>query len=257
MSRVNEGLRQTWELFKQDHDLDLRNQLIQSYLPLVRNTAERLRAKLPNEVEYDDLFSAGVFGLLEAIEAFDMDRQVKFETYCLPRIRGAILDELRSWDWVPRLVRTRYNRMRELRKRMMSKLGRHPTDEEMAQVMSLPVEKYRELVQSTPAFNTISLSRTWPDADSNTVVEQGDLIEDRRAVAPDDRLNREDLRTLISRGLNSKERLVIILYYYEEMTMKEIGEVLGLSESRISQMHAAVLTRMKKLLAERQGEFVS
>ena len=257
MAESDEGLRQTWARFKKDHDLELRNELIQSYLPLVRNTAERLHAKLPNEVEYDDLFSAGVFGLVEAIEAFDTDRQVKFETYCLPRIRGAILDELRSWDWVPRLVRTRYNRMRELRKRLVSKLGRPPTDEEMAQSMSLPVEKYQELLHAAPAFNTISLSRSWQDATSNAVVEEADLIEDQRAVAPEERLGREDLRSLISKGLSKKERLVTILYYYEEMTMKEIGEVLGLSESRISQMHAGVLARLKKLLADRRSEFVS
>jgi RNA polymerase sigma factor for flagellar operon FliA len=175
----------------------------------------------------------------------------------MPRIRGAILDELRSWDWVPRLVRTRYNRMRELRKRLMSELGRKPTDEEMARAMSLPVAKYRELASSTPAFSTVSLSRTWEDDDSNSVVEEADLIQDRRTAAPDEQLSREDLRQLISKGLGEKERLVIVLYYYEEMTMKEIGRVLGLSESRISQMHAGVLLRLKKLLAERRGEFVA
>jgi RNA polymerase sigma factor for flagellar operon FliA len=254
---ANEGLRETWLRFKQDRELDLRNQLIQAYLPLVQSTAERLCAKLPNEVEFDDLFSAGVFGLVEAIEAFDMDRQVKFETYCMPRIRGAILDELRSWDWVPRLVRTRYNRMREIRKRLMSKSGRRPTDEEMAQAMKLPLEKYRELAQSTPAFSTISLSRGWQDTDSTSTLEEVDLIEDPRALAPEETLTREDLCHLITKGLNHKERLVIILYYYEDLTMKEIGEVLGLSESRISQMHAAVLDRLKKLLADRRAEFVS
>jgi len=257
MAEYDEGLRGTWTRFRENRDLDLRNRLVQAYLPLVQSTAERLHAKLPSEVQFDDLFSAGVFGLVEAIEAFDVDRQVKFETYCLPRIRGAILDELRSWDWVPRLVRTRYNRMRELRKRLMSELGRKPTDDEMARVMDLPVAKYRELASSTPAFSTVSLSRTWEDDDSNTVVEESDLIQDRRAVAPDERLTHEDLRQLVSKGMNEKERLVIILYYYEEMTMKEIGRVLGLSESRISQMHASVLLRLKKLLADRRGEFAA
>ena len=255
MAERRDGPMHTWVRFKEDRDLGLRNELVQFYLPLVQRAAERLHARLPNEVEFDALFSAGVFGLVEAIEAFDMGRQVKFETYCLPRIRGAILDELRSWDWVPRLVRTRYNRMRELRKRLMSGLGRKPTDEEMAKAMKLPVDKYCELVSSTPAFNTISLSRTWQDSDSNSTVEEVDLIQDRRAIAPEERLGREDLRTLISKGLNEKERLVITLYYYEEMTMKGIGEILGLSESRISQMHAAVLSRLKKLLAERRTEF--
>jgi len=257
MARLNEGLRETWLRFKEDRALGLRNQLIQAYLPLVRSTAERLHAKLPDEVEFDDLFSAGVFGLVEAIEAFDMDRQVKFETYCMPRIRGAILDELRSWDWVPRLVRTRYNQMRELRKRLRSKLGRMPIDEEMAQAMKLPVEKYRELAQSTPAFSTISLSRSWQDTDSNSTLEEVDLIQDRRAVAPEEMLTREDLRHLITKGLSRKERLVVVLYYYEDLTMKEIGQVLGLSESRISQMHAAVLDRLRSLLADRRAEFVS
>jgi RNA polymerase sigma factor for flagellar operon FliA len=257
MAEFDDGLRDAWARFRENRDLELRNQLVQAYLPLVQNTAERLHARLPSEVEFDDLFSAGVFGLVEAVEAFDVDRQVKFETYCLPRIRGAILDELRSWDWVPRLVRTRYNRMRELRKRLMSELGRKPTDDEMARAMGMPVAKYRELSSSTPAFSTVSLSRTWEDDDSNSVVEEADLIQDRRAVAPDERLGREDLRELISKGLGQKERLVIILYYYEEMTMKEIGRVLGLSESRISQMHAGVLLRLKKLLAERRGEFAA
>jgi RNA polymerase sigma factor for flagellar operon FliA len=257
MVEYDDGLRGAWARFRESRDLELRNQLVQAYLPLVQNTAERLHAKLPSEVEFDDLFSAGVFGLVEAVEAFDVDRQVKFETYCLPRIRGAILDELRSWDWVPRLVRTRYNRMRELRKRLIGELGRKPTDDEMARAMGLSVAKYHELASSTPAFSTISLSRTWEDEDSNSVVEEADLIQDRRATAPDERLGREDLRQLISKGLGQKERLVIILYYYEEMTMKEIGRVLGLSESRISQMHAGVLLRLKKLLAERRAEFAA
>lgn len=256
MTERNGGpLKQTWLRFKENRDLSLRNQLVQAYLPLVHHTAERLHARLPREVEFDDLFSAGVFGLLEAIEAYDLDRQVKFETYCLPRIRGAILDELRSWDWVPRLVRTYYNRMRDRREGLMSKLGRTPTDEEMAQAMKLPVEKYRELARSTPAFSTISLSRTWQSADSNSTVTEVDLIEDRRATAPEERLGREDLRILVSKGLSQRERLVVILYYYEEMTMKEIGRMLGLSESRISQMHAGVLARLRKLLAERRAEF--
>jgi len=257
MARLDDGLRQTWMEFKESRDLAMRNALVQAYLPLVRNTAERLHAKLPNEVEYDDLFSAGVFGLVEAIEAFDLQRQVKFETYCLPRIRGAILDELRSWDWVPRLVRNRYNRMRELYKNLESRIGRRPTDREMAKAMGMPLEEYLELSGSSPAFSTVSLSRSWEDPDSNSTVEKGEFIEDRRTAPPEEKLNREDLRHLVAKGLSRKERLVVILYYYEEMTMKQIGQILGLSESRISQMHASVISRLQKLLADRRAEFVA
>ncbi len=252
--RVNTG--EVWQRFKSSGDRTLRNILMESYLPIVRYNAERIGAKLPDEIENDDLMSAGIFGLMDAIEAFDLARGVKFETYCAPRIRGAILDELRSMDWVPRLVRSRAHKLERVARHLEASLGRSPNQAEIAEFLDLPRAAFDKLSRDATAVTQISLSRKYSETDSNKEVCEIDVIEDKRGKNPVAEIHRKDLKELITRGLTRAERLILILYYYEEMTMKEIGMTLDLSESRVSQMHSAVLTRLKEQLELRRKELI-
>jgi len=234
-----------WREYKRSGSQSIRNELMERFLPIVKYNAERIAAKLPDEVEYDDLISAGIFGLMDAIDAFDLQRGVKFETYCAPRIRGAILDELRSMDWVPRLVRSRANRLERASREMEATLGRKPTMTEIGQHLKLPQPEFDKLIRDATAVAQISLSRKHSETDSNKDVCEIDVIEDRHGRDP------------MTRGLTRAERLILILYYYEEMTMKEIGLTLDLSESRVSQMHSAILKRLKEQLEARRKELTN
>src|SRR5580765_5332676 len=157
MAETAESIRIVWRRYRESRDGLLRNQLMEFYLPLVRYTADRISAKLPSEVDVDDLVSAGIFGLLDAIEAFDLERGVKFETYCAPRIRGAILDELRSMDWVPRLVRSRAHKMESATKQLEVELGRTPTNEEIARRLKIPMNEFEKIAKDASAVGVVSL----------------------------------------------------------------------------------------------------
>src|SRR3954453_6995821 len=158
---------EVWKQFKADpENQELRNALVEQYLPLVKYNGERIWARLPDGVELDDLVSAGVFGLMDAIDAFDMSRGVKFETYCVPRIRGAMLDELRTMDWVPRLVRSKASKLNEATKYLEAKLGRHPTEAELSAHMQLSVEDLEKMMTEASAVNLISLNKKWYETDS-------------------------------------------------------------------------------------------
>lgn len=234
---------------------ELRNQLVERYLPLVKYNAERIWQRLPDGVDLDDLISAGIFGLMDAIEAFDLERGVKFETYCVPRIRGAMLDELRTMDWVPRLVRSKASKLEETRKAMEAFLGRPPTPHEMSEKLAIPLEEYYKLLAEATAVSQVSLNKKWYETDSYKDVREIDILEDKKAEDPTHRLQNRDLMRLVTRGLNRNERLIIILYYYEDMTMKEIGQTLDLSESRVSQMHSSIVARLQAQLSQRRPEF--
>ena len=249
-------LSRLWREFKKSGDRSLRNVLMEEFLPIVKYNAERIGAKLPDEVENDDLISAGIFGLMDAIDAFDLGRGVKFETYCAPRIRGAILDELRSMDWVPRLVRSRANKLERVSRELESTLGRSPTEGEIAYRLNLPSGEFEKLVRDATAVTQVSLSRKYSETDSNKEVFEIDVIEDKRGKDPVTEIQKKDLKDLITRGLTRAERLILILYYYEEMTMKEIGATLDLSESRVSQMHSSILKRLKDQLDARRKELI-
>ncbi len=232
----------------------LRNVLMEHYLHLVRYNAERIHQKLPDEVELDDLMSSGIFGLMDAIEAFDLDRGVKFETYCAPRIRGAILDELRSMDWVPRLVRSRASKMDSATKQLEVELGRAPNSQEIATKLNISMDELKKIEKDSNAVGVVSLSRKWFETDSNKDVREIDILEDKRGVDPVREIQRKDLKDMMTRGLSRAERLIIILYYFEEMTMKEIGATLDLSESRVSQMHSSIIMRLKAQMGDRKKE---
>jgi len=245
-----------WENFVQDKNNQThRNALIERYLPLVRYHGERVSSRLPDEVELDDLVSAGVFGLMDAIDAFDMSRGVKFETYCVPRIRGAMLDELRNMDWVPRLVRSRARKLMEANKTLSDKFGRQPTHEELAEHLNLSPSELERMMFDANAVTTVSLNKKWFETDGSKDISEMDLVEDQRGEDPTSGIQRTDLMRLVTKGLTRNERLIIILYYYEEMTMKEVGATLDLSESRVSQMHSDIVKRLESQLEKRRPEF--
>jgi RNA polymerase sigma factor for flagellar operon FliA len=255
-TRVTTDVTDTWKSYKADQsDQQLRNKLIERYLPLVRYNAERVWAKLPEGVDLNDLISAGVFGLMDAIDAFDLERGVKFETYCVPRIRGAMLDELRTMDWVPRLVRSKASKLEAARKEVEAQHGRPPADAEIADKMSLTIQEFDKLKSDASAVSLVSLNKKWYETDSYKDVREVDILEDSKGEDPTRGIQKRDVMKLVTRGLNRNERLIIILYYYEELTMKEIGNTLGLSESRVSQMHSSIVARLKDQLCRRRPEF--
>jgi RNA polymerase sigma factor for flagellar operon FliA len=251
-----EELLEVWKDFKANlKDRRLRNILIERFLPLVKYNAERVWQKLPEGVDLNDLISAGVFGLMDAIEAFDLERGVKFETYCVPRIRGAMLDELRTMDWVPRLVRSKASKLEATRKRVEARVGRPPTNYEMAEELEVSLEEFEKMKSDASAVSLVSLNKKWYETDSYKDVREVDIVEDSKGEDPTEDLQKRDVMRLVTKGLNRNERLILILYYYEELTMKEIGQTLGLSESRVSQMHSSIVLRLKDQLHRRRPEF--
>jgi RNA polymerase sigma factor for flagellar operon FliA len=248
------SIEEVWKIYKKASSDELRNFLIENYLHLVKSTAERMHMRLPGEVDVEDLMSAGLFGLMDAIDAFDLERGVKFETYCTQRIRGAIFDELRAMDWVPRLVRSRTAKVERARKALEMELGRRPTDREVCERLQVNNAEYKKLSKDSKPVNVVSLNRKWFETDSSKDIREIDVIQDNRQEDPLAELQKKDLKLLITKGLSRAERLIVILYYYEEMTMKEIGMTLDLSESRVSQMHSSILARLQAQMQYRAKE---
>ena len=249
------SIDQIWGQFHKTHDDQSRNLLLEHYRNLVRYCAERLHSKLPDKVELDDLISAGTFGLMDAIDAFDPLRGVKFETYCSPRIRGSILDELRSMDWVPRLVRARAHQLTKATHSLETSLGRKPTEQEIAEELDMNMEEFNRLKRDANASSQVSLNTKYSDGDSEKDIREIDIIKDERSENPVIEAQKRDLKSLLTKGLTRAERLIVVLYYYEEMTMKEIGATLDLSESRVSQMHSSIIARLKAQMNTRKKEF--
>jgi len=238
-----EEIKAVWNEYKPDcSDKLLRNRLMERYFPLVKYNGERIWQRLPDGVELDDLISAGVFGLMDA-------------TYCVPRIRGAMLDELRTMDWVPRLVRSKASKINNATRKLETKLGRAPTVVELSNALELTVKETEKMMSDANAVGLISLNKKWYETDSYKDVREIDILEDKKGEDPTRRVAKNDLMRLVTKGLNRNERLIIILYYYEELTMKEIGMTLDLSESRVSQMHSSIVQRLQQQLGRRRIEF--
>ncbi|MBI1190838.1 MAG: FliA/WhiG family RNA polymerase sigma factor [Tepidisphaera sp.] len=247
-------INEIWANYAKHKDKTTRNYLMEKFLPLVRYNAERIHTRLPDEVDIEDLMSAGVFGLMDAIDAFDLERKVKFETYCAPRIRGAILDELRSMDWVPRLVRHRTNKVDQARQQIEKSTGQPATDDQVAQMLGVNSDEFTKLKRDSEAKSTRSLSQRTFASDGGREVREIDVIRDETQSNPLSDMQRRDMKELITKGLSRAERLIVVLYYYEGMTMKEIGATLDLSESRVSQMHSSILARLKAQMQYRMRE---
>ncbi len=232
-----------------------RNALMEFYLPVVRFQAERLRARLPDGVDVDDLISAGVFGLEKAIRSFDLSRGFKFETFASQRIHGEILDSLRALDWAPRLVRSRTAKVDVAVRRFEMVNGRKPTEMELAENMGIhDGEEFLRVRRDSAVAAVGSLDRKWSDGDSNRETCDAEVLVDASSDGPLAEASRRDLKAALLRSLTRSEKLIVSLYYWEQMTMKEIGKVLDLSESRVSQMHASILGRLKAQIGTRADE---
>jgi len=251
-----------WELYrrarkagpKEAEKLEtLRNALMERHYPLVRYIAERLLQTLPKSIELDDLVSAGLFGLMDAIRGFDPDRGIKFKTYCTTRIRGSILDQLRSQDWVPRLVRLKASRIEKALHKLQGEYGREPTHAELAEALRMDHAELSTEISSARAKTMYSLSERWDDRDDDGSMEKVEIVEDKDAIDPIGELNRRDVMNYITRSLTHKERFIIEQYYQVGHTMREIGEMLGLTESRVCQIHSNVMSRLKGLLGQKSG----
>src|SRR5918999_741617 len=236
-------LRELWRRCKQDDDERARERLVVAYSPLVKYVAGRMASGLPSHVEEADLISYGLLGLIGAIERYDLDRDVKFETFAVARIKGAIIDELRSLDWVPRSVRSRARDVERAHAALEGKLGRTPTDEEMAEKLELTVEEFHDALLEIANSSVLALDDLWTFADpegGGGQISVLDTIQDPNAIDPETEANTSELKDRLADALESlpdRERLVIALYYYENLTLREIGEVLGVTESRVSQLH--------------------
>ena len=221
---------------------------MERHYPLVKYIAERLLQTLPKSIEADDLISAGLFGLMDAIRGFDPDRGIKFKTYCTTRIRGSILDQLRSQDWVPRLVRLKASKIDKTLQRLTGEYGREPTHAELADALDMNhVELAVEIGKAT-AKSMYSLSDRWEDRDDDSSLEKVDVLEDKTSIDPMDELKKNDLMLYMTRSLTHKERFIVEQYYRVGHTMREIGEMLSLTESRVCQIHSNVMSRLKGLL---------
>ena len=255
--KVDPATIQMWREYKRTEDLILRNQLLEKYLPLVRYIAERMLAKLPQNIQVDDLESAGVLGLLDAVRGFDPERGVKFETYCSTRIRGSILDELRALDWVPRIVRSKANKIDRAWKALETRYGRNPSDEEMAVQLDITDVEYEAMAREASAVTMTSLTTETKDDNGSKSMSKLHLLEDKKGLNPEVELKKKEVTEFLTRGLSRKERLIILLYYYEELTMREIGEALDLSESRVCQLHSRIIIRLKSQMQKFQAELMS
>ena len=245
----NGDIRKLWLAYAKTKSDKLRNQLMEHYLHLVKQIAQRIHVKLPREVELDDLISAGTFGLMFAVAGFDPKRKVKFETYCATRIRGAILDELRSWDWVPRLARVRSNKLAAVKRELEVELGREASHEEVAQRVGGASLEQQRTARDGALVRVMSLSRA-PDNNDAEHDQECYALEDKREANSARMVDREDVKRMVREDLTRAEQLIVTLYYFEQMTMKEIGLTLDLSESRVSQMHGMILTRLHNRLGK-------
>ncbi|MAE77198.1 MAG: FliA/WhiG family RNA polymerase sigma factor [Planctomycetes bacterium] len=235
-------------MFKRTGDENLRNVLVEYHFPLVRYIAERLLQTLPKSIELDDLVSAGTFGLLDAIKGFDLKRGIKFKTYCSTRIRGSILDELRSQDWVPRLVRLKAHRLERAIQKLEATHGREANDYELSCEMEISMQELSELKVEASPKAMFSLSEKLDDTNDDRDMEKVEILEDKKGCDPVQTLHQQDVLDVITSNLTKKERLIIIMYYYEGLTMREIGDIMSLTESRGCQIHSNIMGRLKTQL---------
>jgi RNA polymerase sigma factor for flagellar operon FliA len=224
-----------------------------AYSPVVKYVAGRMGSGLPAHVEEAELISYGLGGLITAIERFDLDREIKFETYAITRIRGAIIDELRTLDWVPRSVRARARQIERVNMKLEAKLQRVPTDEEMAAELGISLEEFHDALLQISSSTIVALDELWNVTDSGGEgVSLLDTLPDRRTPDPHVLVERSNLRERIADAISAlpeREKLVVALYYYENLTLREIGEVLGVTESRVSQLHTKAVLRLRSKLA--------
>lgn len=252
-----EELRMLWRRFKERGDGQARDRLIMTYAPLVKYVAGRMRSALPSHVDEADLISYGLVGLIGAVERFDPARRVKFETYAVTRVKGAIIDELRALDWVPRSVRARARAIEKASAQLESRLHRAPTDEELAEALGMEMGEFQHALTQISNASLVALDEMWTVSAGGEPVSLLETLGDSRASDPADLMDVSDLRDTLADAiarLPERERIVVALYYYDNLSLKEIGQVLGVTESRISQLHTKAVLRLKGRLQEGDRE---
>jgi RNA polymerase sigma factor for flagellar operon FliA len=234
-------LKELWRRYKDEGDEKARERLVLGFAPLVKYVAGRMSSNLPSHVEEADLISYGLLGLISAIERFEPERRIKFETFAITRIKGSIIDELRSLDWVPRSVRTKEH-----------ELHRAPTDQEMSEALGISIDEFQESLVRISGSSVVALDELWTVSDaSGDQVSLLETIQDSQAIDPAIEMDATEMKDRLSEaiaGMPEREKLVVALYYYENLTLREIGEVLGVTESRVSQLHTKAVLRLRSRL---------
>ena len=246
MRPTQENLNQTWKEFKKTKNPDLREVLAKTYAPLVTHAAKKVAANIPDHIDRLDLESAGMIGLVESIERFDLTAGAKFETFCSARIRGAMMDELRGQDWLPRMLRIRIHKIDRAARKLEIKTGREATHAELASLLGLSREKIKQaLAYKRATFFSLDRYRC---NDSGDGVNDMKSLQDSREGDPAQSVLKDELRDVIARRLTKIEKLIVMLYYYEQLTMREVGEALEMSESRVCQIHSKIIGDLKKYM---------
>ncbi len=251
-------LREIWTRYKSNGDEKARERLVLAYSPLVKFVAGRMSSGLPAHIEESDLISYGLLGLIGAIERFEPEREIKFETFAVARIKGSIIDELRSLDWVPRSVRAKAREIEGANVKLERELGRTPTDSEVADALGVTSDEFQESLLQISNSSVVALDELWAVSDaSGDQVSLLDTMKDPSAVDPARELGVSELKDRLANAISrlpEREKLVVALYYYENLTLREIGEVLGVTESRVSQLHTKAVLRLKARLQSEDGE---
>jgi len=246
-----------WKRCEGESSDEARRELVNIYSRIVKYVAGRMAIGLPHYVEFNDLISAGLLGLIQAIDNFDPDRGIKFETYAIPRIRGSILDELRSQDWFPRSLRRKAKQIEEAYSRLETRLGRPASDAEVAKEVGVDIEEFDGLIGEVSIATIMSLDADTSGDESDGSSCLGDYLADPRTEDVEQVLARREMKDLIGRRINElpeKEQLVLVLYYFEELTLKEIGEILDVTESRVCQIHTKAILRLKSKIQRHEGK---
>jgi RNA polymerase sigma factor FliA len=251
--------QELWLDYRKNGSVEIRDYLVKKYSPLVRYVAGKVAINMPESVEYDDLISYGCLGLLDAIEKYNPEKEIQFKTYAVTRIRGAIYDELRSIDWVPRSVRQKSKELENAISELELRLGRSASDDEIAEELGMTSEDFQKLLLKLNSTSMVSLNEVWY-AGTDEEMTLGDSIESPNSIKPDTMLEKNEVKSTIIdaiKKLPDKERKVLILYYYEDLTLKEIGAVLEVTESRISQLHTKAILRLRGRLTKIKGDLFS
>jgi RNA polymerase sigma factor for flagellar operon FliA len=256
-AEIEAAVAALWRDYKTTKDEKLRERLILHYSPLVKYVAGRVGVGLPSNIEQADLVSYGIFGLIDAIEKFDLERAIKFETYAISRIKGAIIDELRSIDWIPRSVRYKAREVEKAYAALEAKLHRSPTEAEVAEELGIKLEELHQIFSQVSFVNVVALDELLSAGnEKGDKLSLVDTLEDTKAEDPVQAFETEETKYLLAKAINTlpeREKIVVTLYYYEGLTLAEIGQVLGVTESRICQMHTKAVLQLRGKLADQRG----
>lgn len=239
-----------WEEFRETGDVEIRNRLVEKYLYIVKYVSDRLQQKLPRSIPSEDIRSAASYGLIRAVENFDHRRGTRFETYCATRVKGAILDELRARDWVPRMIRNNTTKMKTAREELERELDREPTPAELAERLEVSREKVETMIRESNFVSMFTFSRCEEESKRGDSQERHLIYEDKNSSAPFERIFLKDLSDHLMLSLTHREKMVVLLYYVEDLSMKEIGKILNISESRVSQIRTNTLSKLRNKVEE-------